>query len=526
MQDDMGIRYNMSCAKGARLLCTLLALSFGLNACSDDAEGQDHEDSSSPYWVLGVDNANMPSSGTIIAQYADAPALCDISKLVDADVDTKYLTHHNSFEITWNGNNSVAVKAYSLTSADDAPEKDPKSWTLSASQDNKSWKVIDQREGELFGGRKQTQTYHLENAVAYRYYKLTVMANNGSLDTQIAEWVLSAVTFAGNIDDLMGHSSGNTATDLSPMGTQHLGDLQADQSDLAWLKDASKEPDTFAGLAWSTFSVGSLYPFGTPSPADVNQHLIGDCCACAVMASMAYLYPKFIKSIIKENGDNTFAVTLYNPKGETVEVGVSNRFVADGNKLGAASGKNDQVTWATVLEKAVIKWHQIYKGTSDIGGIGTEYVSAIFTGSGSSFAFSPNRLSPSELQRAVLVSLQQRKMVIGGFTQGDKVVNGTYKTVSGHAYSFFLPQDDSYLFGMRNPWGLLPQATGGYSDGKEDGVMKIAADGTTPSMIDLRICDPGAAKGYASAGNLEPYTPPSYAPSPMRVATYILQTNR
>ena len=502
-----------------------LSLSISLVSCSgDDDDSGGTEGTASPYWTLGSGNANMPSSGTIIAQYADAPAGSDISKLVDDDADTKYVTSHSHFDITWNGNSNVAVLAYSLTSASDSPAMDPKSWTLYGSLDNKVWKTLDVQENQLFSDRKEVKSYEIENGVAYRYYKLTVQSNNGGTATQIAEWVLSAATFTGNIDDLMEYSSGNTYTTVTPMGTQHLNDLEATASDLAWLKDSAKEPDTFAGLSWATFSVGSLYPFGDAKPADVNQHAIGDCCACAVMASIAYLYPKFIKKIIKDNGNSTFTVTLYDPKGKEVEVGVSNLFVADGSgKLGAASGKNDQVTWATVLEKAVIKWKQVYGGSSDIGGIGTEYVAAIFTGNGSSFAFGSGRLSGNELQRASIVSLQQRKIVVGGFTESGKPIDNKYTSVNGHAYSFYPPKNNSYLFTMRNPWGLLPLISGGYSDGKDDGLLNISDDGLIPPLVDLRICDPGAAKGYAVSGNLEPYTPPSYQPAPMRIARSVLE---
>lgn len=505
---------------------SVLSLSLSIVGCSSDDDGGDESGgTTSPYWTLGTGNPNMPSSGTIIAQYSDAPAGSDISKLVDNNADTKYVTYHSSFDITWNGNSNVAVLAYSLTSAVDSPEMDPKSWTLSGSLDNKIWKAIDTQSNQTFSGRKEVKSFEVDNGVSYRYYKLTVQSNNGGTATQIAEWVLSAATFTGNIDDLMPYATGHSFTALTPMGTQHLNDLEATAADIVWLKDASKEPDTFAGLSWSSFPVTSLYPFGDPKPADVNQHAIGDCCACAVMSSIAYLYPKFIKKIIKDNDDNTFAVTLYDPKGKEVEVGVSNSFVADGSgKLGAASGKNDQVTWATVLEKAVIKWKQIYGGSSDIGGIGTEYVSSIFTGNGSSFAFTPGRLAGNELQRAALVSLQQRKIVVGGFTESGKPIDHKYTTVNGHAYSFHPAKDSKYLFAMRNPWGLLPLLNGGgYSDGKEDGLLNIEDDGVIPPLIDLRICDPGAAKGYATAGDLEPYTPPSYSPAPMRVARHILQ---
>ena len=495
---------------------------------SDDDEGGDSgSDTTSPYWPLGTDNTNMPSSGTVIAQYSDAPVGSDIGKLVDGDVSTKYLTYHNVFEITWNGNSNVAVKSYSLTSAPDSPEMDPKSWKLSGSLDGKSWKVIDEQSNQVFSQRKETKTYSIDNTVTYRYYKLSVLDNQGNKATQIAEWVLSADTFTGNIDDLMAYATGYTQSGKTPMGTQHENGATASEEDLQWLKDASKEPDNFGNLTWSYFSVSSLYPFGIPKPADVNQHLIGDCCACAVMSSMAYLYPGYIKDMIRANSDNTeFVVTLYDPKGKKVEVGVSNSFVADGSKVGAASGKNDQVTWATVLEKAVMKWKQVYAGTSDIGGIATEYVAAIFVGNGNSFAFNPNVLSAEELERVVSVSLQQGKMVVGGFKESDLPVNNTYKTVNYHAYSFHLSNDASVLFTMRNPWGLLPLVSGGYSDGKEDGLLPIKNDGVIPPSIDLRIMEAGAAEGYATKGKVEAYNPPSYTPAPMRIASSVLNVGK
>mgnify|MGYP000857331078 CR=1 FL=1 len=509
------------------LFFSVLSLSFVLGSCSsDDNEEIGGGGTTSPYWTLGSGNANMPSSGTIIAQYSDAPAGSEISKLVDANADTKYVTYHNAFDITWNGNSNIAVLAYSLTSAADAPEMDPKSWVLSGSLDNKVWKTIDSQDNQTFTGRKEVKSFEVENSVAYRYYKLSIQSNRGGNATQIAEWVLSAATFTGNIDDLLPYSSGNTYTADTPMGTQHKGGRVATTADIAWLKDATKEPVTFAGLSWATFPVGSLYPFGDPKPADVNQHVIGDCSACAVMAAMAHYYPKFIKKIIKDNGNSTFTVSLYDPKGKEIEVGVSNMFVADGSKLGAVSGKNDQVTWATVLEKSLIKWKQIYAGTSDIGGIATEYAASIFTGNGNSFAFASGKLSAKELKRAVIVSLQQGKLVIGGFKDGDLPVENKYKTVNFHAYSFYPSSNDAVLFTMRNPWGMLPLVSGGYSNGKEDGLLNIKDDGVIPPNVDIRVMEPGAAKAYANAGNIEPYTPPSYLPAPMRVAEYLLRTGR
>lgn len=173
-------------------------------------------------------------------------------------------------------------------------------------------------------------------------------------------------------------------------------------------------------------------------------------------------------------------------------------------------------------EKALIKWLQVYKGSSSINGIATEYVAAILTGSGDTYSFAPGVLSAKDLKRAVVSLIMQRQLVIGGFQQGDKPIDGKYKSVNFHAYNFLLPPGDKYLFVMRNPWGLLPLISGGYSDGKEDGLLQIEDDGVIPPIIDLRICNPGAAKGYASQGSMTPYTPPSYQPAPMRISRTLL----
>lgn len=495
-----------------------------LMGCSGDDDDNAGGTTTSPYWVLGTDNTNMPSSGTLVAQYSDAPTGSDIGKLVDGDADTQYLTYHNVFYVTWNGNNNVAALSYSLTSAADSQEMDPKSWILYGSSDGSSWKELDTRENQVFSERKETVTYSIDNTVAYRYYRLSITANNGGSATQIAEWVLSAAdTYDENINDLMSLASGDTSSDITVMGTQHENDLEASAADLVWLADPDEQPNTFDGLSWTTFSVTNLYPFSTPKPADINQHSIGDCSLLATLSSIAYLFPNYIKSIITDNGDKTYTVTLFDPKGEKVEVGVDTYFVGSGSTLNAVSGKNNNVTWATVIEKAVIKWYQVYRGSSNIGGIGTEMASAILVGNGSSFAFAANKLDASDLQRAVEVSLNQRKIVVGGFSTNGVTIDNKYNTVNAHAYSFHVSSNSNYLFAMRNPWGTASTANN-YDASTEDGVMYIPDDNSVISLIDLRICDPGAAYAYATTGLVEPYTPPSYTPSPLRLAPNLLYT--
>lgn len=97
----------------------------------------------------------------------------------------------------------------------------------------------------MFAARKETKTYSVDNNVEYRYYKLSVTDNGGGSSTQLSELVLSAALFSGDIDDLMKNSSGKTFSAITPMGTMHENDLTATTAQLSWLKDASKQPDTF-----------------------------------------------------------------------------------------------------------------------------------------------------------------------------------------------------------------------------------------------------------------------------------------
>jgi hypothetical protein len=232
----------------------------------------------------------------------------------------------------------------------------------------------------------------------------------------------------------------------------------------------------------------------------VNQHAIGDCCALAVFASFAYLYPDFIKHIITDNGNSTYTVAMYDPQGQPVDVCISNKFLCDGNGItGQVTGKNNSVTWATILEKAMMKWQAIYQ-MDGIEGIGTEHVAPLFTGDGESFAFGANSLYTSELKIAIEWALSQGMVTVGGFNVGD-LLCGTLKTVTGHAFTFMLANDDESIFYMRNPWGN--------GENGEDGLLRIPDERTIVQTIDARIVNPGAAAPYLRQ-DLQPYTPPRY----------------
>ncbi|HKP96633.1 MAG TPA: choice-of-anchor Q domain-containing protein [Fibrobacteria bacterium] len=83
------------------------------------------------------------------------------------------------------------VQSYSVTSANDLPQRDPADWTLAGSNSSGGpWTTLDTRTGEWFamyeavpagkGGRFLTRTYYFKNPNAYAYYRFRVTKNNGS----------------------------------------------------------------------------------------------------------------------------------------------------------------------------------------------------------------------------------------------------------------------------------------------------------------------------------------------------------
>jgi hypothetical protein len=308
----------------------------------------------------------------------------------------------------------------------------------------------------------------------------------------------------------MALSMGDTRSSVTPMGIHYESLVRRipTSAERAFLADAAQSPPiptTSSKLHVEPFTV-ELYPSGAPSPADVNQHAIGNCSAAAVFASLAYQSPSFVTGLIDDHGDGTFGVHVFDPAGRPLVINVDSTFLANSrNQIAAMSGKDDVADWATVLEKAVMKYLVVFPVVDSIGGIGSEFVSPMFTGSGASFGFMPGRLSPSNVERVVRSTLGSGKIVIGGFK--DVLPLGDVNTVRLHAYTILVPPG-AYMLSMRNPWGANRRVTGGL-DGARDGVVDVPSLTSWSSLVDLRIIDPGAAQG---AGRTTPYTPPVDAP--------------
>ncbi len=131
--------------------------------------------------------------GEISAQYSDSPSGEGITNLADKNVKTKFLTFHNSAWVQFKAVDACVLSRYSLTSANDAPVRDPKSWTLMGSNDGEIWVTLDTQSDVSFSQRFEEQSFMIDNNIAYAYYKLNMTCALGNL-LQLSEWKLYANT--------------------------------------------------------------------------------------------------------------------------------------------------------------------------------------------------------------------------------------------------------------------------------------------------------------------------------------------
>ncbi len=111
-------------------------------------------------------------------------------KVIDNDINSKFLVDSYPTDPVWiqlQYTDPIAISQYSISSANDAPDRDPKNWELVASNDGTTWITLDSKENETFNDRFQTKNYSFSNEEAYTYYRLHIHENKGSGLMQVAE---------------------------------------------------------------------------------------------------------------------------------------------------------------------------------------------------------------------------------------------------------------------------------------------------------------------------------------------------
>lgn len=170
------------------------------------------------------------------------------ASLIDGNAASKWLAFESSATITYQLDAPATMRKFSLTSANDAPGRDPKAFTIEGSTDGKAWQKVDEQSDVSFAKRGLIKHFDAATPGEYSWYRLSISKNAGDSLTQLADWMLydgstaqpaasPMVTAVGN-----GPASGyNIRSTVGFSGTkalryagQHIGSGAASATNVLW----------------------------------------------------------------------------------------------------------------------------------------------------------------------------------------------------------------------------------------------------------------------------------------------------
>ncbi|HAK94059.1 MAG TPA: hypothetical protein DCM87_03385 [Planctomycetes bacterium] len=146
-----------------------------------------------------------------------------LEKSYDGNAGSKWCVYDENRPVCWQVELPEArtVSAYTLTSANDMPPRDPRIWTLEGSADGKEWTELDRRDiGAPFETRHQEKTFQVPKPAAFRVYRLTFAPPAADM-FQVAEIVLA----------------GAEMTPVAPAGYRRELDLMRGTSRTEYVRD-------------------------------------------------------------------------------------------------------------------------------------------------------------------------------------------------------------------------------------------------------------------------------------------------
>jgi len=135
------------------------------------------------------------NGGTITTSNAGVSIPEGIDKSIDNVATSKYCAKVAASTPVWiqyQSPKSVILKSYSMTSANDAQERDPKTWKLQGSDNGTDWIDVDAQTNQTFVNRYEKKTFTVSTTKSYKYFRLYVTDKYVSTSThfQLSEWQL------------------------------------------------------------------------------------------------------------------------------------------------------------------------------------------------------------------------------------------------------------------------------------------------------------------------------------------------
>jgi hypothetical protein len=279
----------------------------------------------------------------------------------------------------------------------------------------------------------------------------------------------------------------------------------------------------------------------------MKQGALGDCWLISAFAAIAE-YPRFVRSLIKEHGDNTYTVPLHSyESGRRVAEEVDDAFPIQGGRLAYAHFSEEDEIWPCVLEKAFAKsaggYLELNSGKSCwafgalTGCTDFEYIKVVNDASVvTKYTELPDSDKPHDWHPKLkvlgdpmandsltdlLYSYDSKKYLMCASSRTGSDTNKTAENISqGHAYTVLQiaknPAGSEYnVIKLRNPWGCT-EWNGDWSDGDamwdnepdvaqalnyeeaEDGSFWMPIDDFVDQFGGVHVCKK-SMKGYTGA---------------------------
>lgn len=149
-------------------------------------EGMDYRHEVSHDFI--VESSEFPPF-TVRARGDNAARGEGVEEAFDGKLNTKWLDFRSTswLQLQFDSEKKYTVIGYEISSANDAPNRDPKDWKLFGSNGGNLWRQIDSRTGVDFPNRFQTKSFTTNNQTPYNIYRLKINKNSGANLVQLSE---------------------------------------------------------------------------------------------------------------------------------------------------------------------------------------------------------------------------------------------------------------------------------------------------------------------------------------------------
>lgn len=142
--------------------------------------------------ITGLGNNPLMARLAAVTASAENPPDEKASCAADDDAGSKWLAFQPLGWLQYQFPEPVTAGSYTLTSGNDHPERDPKEWRLTGSDDGQRWTMLDTQTGQSWGDRERgvTKSYKLNSPKAFAFYHLDISAIQSGDKVQLGAWSL------------------------------------------------------------------------------------------------------------------------------------------------------------------------------------------------------------------------------------------------------------------------------------------------------------------------------------------------